>query len=323
MAEFPIALSDVLLRRQLIAEGLTDRDIRAQVRAGVLTKLRYGAYAPTALAADLTDVGLMRARARAVLRTAHPTSVLSHQCALAEYDVPLWDLDLSETHLTRTDGKPGRREAGVVHHRATLGKRWWVMRDGVPVVKPARAAIEVVTAHGPEVGLVVVCGVLHLKLATMAELRAVAADARHWPHSLNTRLVLARAHERVTNVAEARTWHFFFEQRIPRPEPQVEVFDDRGNLLGIVDFLWPELGVFLEFDGRIKYEQYRRPGESLADYLMREKRREEQICVLKGWIAIRITWDDLQRPAVLARRIKKALDSRAVSDSPAETETAS
>ena len=56
---------------------------------------------------------------------------------------------------------------------------------------------------------------------------------------------------------------------------------------------------------------------------MREKRREEQICVVKGWIAIRITWDDLQRPAVLARRIRKALDSRAVSDSPAETETAS
>ena len=43
---------------------------------------------------------------------------------------------------------------------------------------------------------------------------------------------------------------------------------------------------------------------------MREKRREEQICVEKGWICIRITWADLQRPAVLARRIRKALESR-------------
>ena len=103
------------------------------------------------------------------------------------------------------------------------------------------------------------------------------------------RLVLARADGRLTNVAEARTWHLFFEQRVPRPEPQVEVFDEHGNLLGIVDFLWPGLGVFLEFDGRIKYEQHRRPGESLADYLMREKRREEQICVQKGWICIRVT----------------------------------
>ena len=310
MAEFQIAATDVLLRRELVAEGLTDRDIRAHVKGGLLTKLRYGAYVPTELVKDLDEVGMMRARARAVLRTAHPASVLSHQCSLAEHRVPLWQLDLDQTHLTRTDARPGRREAGVVHHRATLGSRWWTVQDGVPVVKPARAAIEVVTSNAAEVGLVAVCGVLHLELATLEELHEVAASARHWPHSLNTRLVLARADARLTNVAEARTWHLFFEQRVPRPEPQVEVFDDRGNLLGIVDFLWEELGVFLEFDGRIKYEQHRLPGESLADYVMREKRREEQICLTKGWICIRVTWDDLQRPLVLARRIRAALDSR-------------
>jgi hypothetical protein len=91
----------------------------------------------------------------------------------------------------------------------------------------------------------------------------------------------------------------------------VEVHDRDGNLLGIVDFLWRRLGVFLEFDGRIKYERHRKPGESLADYLLREKRREEQICVEKGWICIRVTWADLQRPVVLARRIRRALESRA------------
>lgn len=166
------------------------------------------------------------------------------------------------------------------------------------------------TTYGAEAGLVAACGVLHRELATLEELHEVARSARRWPGSLGTRLVLARADDRVTNVAEARTWHLFFEQRIPRPEPQVEVFDDDGNLLGIVDFLWARLGVFLEFDGRIKYEKHRRPGESLADYLMREKRREEQICMNKQWICIRITWADLQRPEVLARRICKVLDSR-------------
>ncbi len=85
----------------------------------------------------------------------------------------------------------------------------------------------------------------------------------------------------------------------------MRVHDDEGNLLGIVDFVWRELGVFLEFDGRIKYAEHRRPGESLADYLLREKRREEQICVSRGWICIRITWADLQRPVVLARRIRR------------------
>jgi hypothetical protein len=310
MAEFQLSPTDVLLRRELIAEGLTDRDICAQVKAGALTKLRYGAYVPTQLLHEVDGVAMMRARARAVLRTAHESAVLSHQNGLAEHGVPLWGVGLDETHLTRTDGRAGRREAGVVHHRAVLDAQWWSVHHGVPVVHPARAAIEVATAHGAEAGLVAACGVLHRELATLAELHDAAAAARHWPGSLGTRLVLARADGRLTNVAEARTWHMFFEQRIPRPEPQVHVLDASGNLLGIVDFLWPGLGVFLEFDGRIKYEQHRRPGESLADYLMREKRREEQICVQKGWICIRVTWADLQRPTVLARRIMQALDSR-------------
>jgi hypothetical protein len=310
MAEFQLSPTDVLLRRELIAEGFTDRDIRAQVRSGALSRLRYGAYARSELVHELDGVEMMRARARAVLRTAHGSAVLSHQNGLAEHGVPLWGVALDETHLTRTDGRAGRREAGVVHHRAVLDPQWWSVQHGVPVVHPARAAIEVATAHGPEAGLVAACGVLHRELATLAELHDAAAAARHWPGSLGTRLVLARADSRLTNVAEARTWHLFFEQRIPRPEPQVHVHDEHGNLLGIVDFLWRGLGVFLEFDGRIKYEQHRRPGESLADYLMREKRREEQICVHKGWICIRVTWADLERPVVLARRIMQALDSR-------------
>jgi len=310
MSDFRLSPTDVLLRRELVAEGLTDRDIRAQVKAGVLTKLRYGAYAPTELVKEFDEVAMMRARARAVLRTAHPSAVLSHQNSLAEHGVGLWGVGLDETHLTRTDGRAGRREAGIVHHHATLGKRWWSARDGVPTTHPARAAIEVATAYGAEAGLVAACGVLHGELATVAELHDAAATARHWPGSLGVRMVLARADSRLTNVAEARTWHVFFEQRIPRPEPQVMVRDEDGNLLGIVDFLWAKLGVFLEFDGRIKYERHRRPGESLADYLMREKRREEQICVRKGWICIRVTWTDLQRPAVLARRILQALESR-------------
>jgi hypothetical protein len=311
MSDFQLTPADVLLRRELIASGLTDRDIRRSVLASDLIRLRHGAYVPAELVKELDGTAMARARARAVLRTAHPTAVLSHQTALVEHEVELWGVGLDETHLTRTDGRPGRREAGVVHHRASLGERWWVERDGVPVTHPARAAIEVTTAYGAEAGLVAVCGVLHRELTTLAELREVAEHAARWPGSLGTRLVLARADARITNVAEARVWHLFHEHGIRRPDPQVEVRDASGNLLGIVDFLWRELGVFLEFDGRVKYERHRKPGESLSDYLMREKRREEQICVEKGWICIRITWADLQRPAVLARRIRKALESRA------------
>jgi hypothetical protein len=158
--------------------------------------------------------------------------------------------------------------------------------------------------------LVAVCGVLNLRLASLADIREAAGRASRWPNSLSTRLVLARADERLSSVAEVRTWHFFHEHRITRPEPQVEVHDDRGNLLGRVDFAWRRHGVFLEFDGRIKYERHRRPGETLEEFLLREKRREEQICAATGWVCIRVTWADLARPHVLARRIRRLLDSR-------------
>jgi hypothetical protein len=311
MSEFPVSPADVWLRRELLAEGLTDRAIRQRVREGALVRLRHGAYVDAQLVAGLDRVGMLRARARAVLRTAHPSSVLTHQSAMAEHELPLWGVDLDDVHLGRTDSRPGRREAGIVHHRASLDETGWDVRGGVPVVHPARAAIEMATAYGTEVGLVAMCGVLHRELASIDQLRAVADEAKRWPGNLTTRLVLARADARLTNVAEARTWHLFHEQRVPRPEPQVEVFDEHGNLLGIVDFLWEVLGVFLEFDGRVKYDQHRLPGESVDDYVLREKRRAEQICVVKGWICIRITWADLQRPAVLGKRIRNALESRA------------
>jgi hypothetical protein len=93
------------------------------------------------------------------------------------------------------------------------------------------------------------------------------------------------------------------------PEPQVEIHDDRGRLLGIVDFAWRAHGVFLEFDGRIKYERLREPDETLEEFLMREKRREELICRQTGWVCIRITWADLARPEHLAWRINALLQA--------------
>jgi hypothetical protein len=308
--QFPVTLDDVQLRRDLIAQNWTDRAIARQVALGFLAKIRYGAYVDASLVEGLDDVQRLRVRSRAVLRTAHATAVLSHQSALAEYDIATWGLRLDEVHLTRTDGKSGRREAGVAHHCGHLDASEVERRHGVPVVSAARAVIEVILTHGREEGLVALCAVLNAGLATLEEIRQVAARTDQWPNSLHARLVLDRADERISSVGEGRSWHLFHEQRIPRPEPQVKVFDELGSLLGIVDFLWPEHGVFLEFDGRIKYERHRRPGESLEDYVMREKRREEAICAATGWVCLRITWADLGRPVATARRIKTLLESR-------------
>jgi hypothetical protein len=76
-----------------------------------------------------------------------------------------------------------------------------------------------------------------------------------------------------------------------------------------VDFAWPRFGVFLEFDGRVKYEKLLRPGQSASDVVIAEKRREELICRLTGWRCIRIVWSDLEHPARTAAMIRDVITS--------------
>jgi hypothetical protein len=158
--------------------------------------------------------------------------------------------------------------------------------------------------------MVTVDGLLHAGLTTLLDVAALAHDTRYWPHSLRTIVVLRLTDGRHGSAGESRTAFMCFDQHLPKPEPQVAILDEWGQVFAYVDFAWVEQGVFLEFDGRIKYERYRREGETLEEYLMREKKREERICQLTGWVCIRITWEDLAVPALTARRIRAILDSR-------------
>ena len=112
------------------------------------------------------------------------------------------------------------------------------------------------------------------------------------------------------SVAETRLDYLCWAQHLPRPLPQVTVLDEHGQLFARVDFAWPEYGVFLEVDGREKYQRFRRENETLEEFLMREKAREERIWMLTGWICIRVSGADLENPVRTARRIRRILESR-------------
>jgi hypothetical protein len=73
-----------------------------------------------------------------------------------------------------------------------------------------------------------------------------------------------------------------------------------------VDFAWPEYGVFVEFDGKVKYGQPWNADEDVVDVVLREKRREDEIRELTGWLCVRVTWADLAQPAPLVARLQEA-----------------
>jgi len=119
--------------------------------------------------------------------------------------------------------------------------------------------------------------------------------------------LLRLADGRIESVGESRTLWCCFQQHLPMPEPQYKIRDRSGRVVARVDFAWPKYGVFLEFDGKVKYEKFLKEGERASDVVIREKRREELICRLTGWRCIRVTWADLDNRRKLAARIREYL----------------
>ena len=297
----------VILRHELIAQGLSDRAIARSVSAGQLVRIRRGAYTFGQVWDALDAEGRFGLRSRAVLRQARTPVVLSHTSAVSEYGAPTWGFDLDDVHVTRTDGLAGRREAGVQQHCGLVRPGDFVVSNGVPVMTPARTTLETTMLGNTEASLCVANYMLHHGLVTERELHAQYVDMNWWRDTLPAEIVLRLADRRIESVGETRTFWCCFQQGLPMPQPQFEVFDASGWLVARVDFAWPELGVFLEFDGRIKYEKLLREGERPSDIVVREKKREELVCRITRWRCVRVSWDELSSPVRLAAKIRSAL----------------
>lgn len=300
----------IFLRRELLGAGYTDRQIRTLVKTGELHRIRHGSYCLGDLWESLDELDRHRVRARAVLARAHPSTVLTHVSSAIEQRVPVWGHDLTKVHTTRTDGRAGRKEADRVQHAGAMATYHVKQVNGVPVSLATRCAVEMTTISSVESALITVDGFLHAGRTTLNGMRQFAHRTRWWPNSLRTTVVLRLADGRRESAGESRTAYLFYIQGLPSPDPQVVIRDEWGNEVARVDFAWIELGVFLEFDGKIKYERYRKEGETLDAFLMREKAREELICQLTGWVCIRVTWAQLDKPEFLAMRIRRILESR-------------
>jgi ribosomal protein L18 len=295
-------LAVIWLRRELLAQGLNDRAIGQMVADGQLHRLRYGSYVDATSWSQCDDVGKHGLVTRAALKRAQTEVVVSHTSALGEWDVPIWDLTLRNVHLTR------RREAGVVQHLGELREQDVVDLNGIKVTSATRTALDSATVLDVEHSVTVVNNLLHRGLTTVDQLTEGVGFMAAWPKSLPHSLVLQLADARCGgSVGEGRTYYLIFKQGLPRPEPQFEIRDPTRAVVAVVDFAWPEYGVFLEFDGKIKYQELLREGESPTDVVLREKKRQELIERLTGWRCIRITWADLYHPERTAQLIREAL----------------
>ena len=297
----------MFLTREAIAAGYDKYAIARHVKAKEWTRLRHGAYCLTAQWDELDEKGRRGLVAEAVYRCARTHVALSHLSALDRLGVPYWDLDDGLTHVTRTDGKAGRKEAGVDQHRGSVVAEDLTVVDGLWVTNGTRTAIDCMTLTDVEHGLVVTNGLLRAGETTLELVQRRVETMHRRPDTLQISIVLRLADGRSESIGEDRTLFLLWMAGLPMPELQYPIRDRSGRVVARVDFAWPELGVFLEFDGKVKYEALLREGESPADVVVREKRREEMICGLTGWRCIRITWADLMHPERTIARIRAVL----------------
>lgn len=301
----------VMLRKQLLAAGFNDKAIARRVKGGEWVKIRHGAYAEASTWNALDAAGRHALAARAVVAQSRTEVVVSHVSGLPFVDAPTWGIGLDLVHITREDGKAGRSEAGVRQHCGAIIAGDVTELDGLRVMAPTRLALETTTVADAEAAMCVVSHLLHAGQTTLDQLRARYELMQYWPETLRTDLVLRLSDRRFESVGECRAYYLCFREGLPMPEPQYAIRDASGHVVARVDFAWPELGVFLEFDGKVKYEKLLKDGQRASDVVVAEKRREELICRLTGWRCIRITWADLADPVRTAAMIRRALAPRA------------
>lgn len=297
----------LLLRSELNARGVDDNAIARMVRRRELVRIRQGAYTDPEWweAADGPVRHLLRARA--VLARAGSDAALSHTTALLAHGGPTWGVPLDDVHLTRRDRRAGRREAGVVQHRGILPDDDVTTLLGMPATSAARTVVDAITRTTAETGLIIANDFLHRGLCTRDDLATQARTITRWPGSLERHTVLRLATPLCESVGESRLLHLIHRFGLPMPQLQVSIYEEDGHMVARVDLAWPDHGLFVEFDGREKYMRPWRAGDSAADVVVREKKREDAVRRVTGWRCIRLTWADLERPLATAHLLGRAL----------------
>lgn len=296
----------LLMTYELLAFGYDDRDITRMVRRGELRRLRHGAYTFPAVWADMSPTERRMILARASLRCARAQAVLAGPSAADVLGAPTWNVG-DHVHIARLDQRASRRRHDKAQHRGVILAEDITVRDGLPLTSGTKTALDMVALTDVPGALVTANGLLHAGETTPGLLTRRADAMAHDPYTRDMTTVLSLADGRCESAGESLVLHLCWLHGLPKPVLQYRVLDRWGNEIARVDFAWPELGVFLEFDGRLKYQRFRRPGESVLDMVLREKAREELICGLTGWRCIRLVWADLSHQQRTVGRITATL----------------
>jgi hypothetical protein len=302
----------VFLRREVLEHGYTDKQLLALLRDKLIARVRHGAYVSMDRWAASDELARYRMRCHAVLATHGPDVALSHTSAAAIHGLALWDADLTRVHLTRLTRATTRRCHDVAYHRGVVPDSDVIeLPTGCLATTPPRSAVEHASLAGLESGLVTVDSYLDMAGQSGTEcISGIYRQRQGWPGSARLQITIRLARSGAESVGETRLRFLCWEFHLPEPVLQFPVFDAGGTLIGKSDLAWPGRRVLGEFDGKVKYEKFLRPGESASDAVVREKKREDRMRESSGCSVMRFAWADLYARTSTAHRIERQLGLR-------------
>lgn len=286
---------------ELLGSGMSQAEVEAKVRSGVLVRIRRGVYGPA------QQMEPEEAHLRTILATmpaVHPDSVVSHESAAVVHDLPVPREALARVNLIR-------RTRGHAESSARLRVRKTELRDdevttvsGIKVTTLTRTVMDLSRSLGVEWGVAVADAALRAGLER--EELVSELEGRKRLHGLaRARWVAQFADGRAESPAESVSRVQFFRHGIPAPELQVDLHDDDGHWVARVDFLWEEDSLVGECDGMSKYGALLAPGRTAAMAVRDEKRREEAIRDL-GYGITRWDWALAWQGEQLSARLRRA-----------------
>ncbi|WP_156485646.1 hypothetical protein [Tsukamurella pseudospumae] len=282
-------------RKELLAVGATDRQIRVWQREQKMTRVWRGVYH---LGGRLLPWEELRLSAIAAAQRSSDATVLSHEAAAAVHGMGTLNSDWRTVDFTADGVRGGTKRGRRRLHVRRLDAEDVVVVDGVTVTSIARTALDLALAGDFVAAVCALDAALRLGVSR-EELEAAIGRLGRRRGIANLLAALAEASPLSESVGESRSRALMLKwPEIPRPELQREFFNEAGALEARVDFLWAER-VVGEFDGK---------GKQGKGFTSEQRIQRDSLLMGRKLYPTHWDWDDCEEPDRLRNKLRDALE---------------
>jgi len=196
------------------------------------------------------------------------------------------------------------------HRRPPTGIRTWSDRladdeiqliGGMPATTPARTAFDLACRNPASKAVAAIDALVRATRLNVADAEALAESYKGHRNIRRARTALALVDAGAESPRETWLRLLLIEGGYPRPQTQIPVYGEYGELVAVLDMGWEDIKVAVEYEGDHHRTDRRQFNKDIARY--------ETVTTDLGWIVVRVTAEDV--PGGILRRVAAAWTRRA------------